>query len=429
MVHRIFGFYSLFGDYTLVISDPLIIKQIMIKDFEYFVNRDRVDPSKADKLLGKSILMLRDQKWKDMRSSLSPVYTSSKLKQMYELLQECVADFMNLFEEKALKAQGEVIIDTHDVLARVTADGIATTALGFKGDCTKNKDSEIFKIAMAVEADFQNPNSLIFLNVFPALCKLLGIEIFRKSVHQFFEENVLGEIKRRRDLNIHRPDVIDLLIQAKNGKLTTDPEEETDEGLAYMKTRENTFNWSDEDLVAQALVFFLGGFDTTATLMQSYFWELSQNPDVQQTLIDEVDEMVNTLDGKPISYEQLTQMKYLDMVINETLRKWPSFRITSRLCSKDYTFSTDDGKKYTIKKGIELFIPIGSIQMNPKYFKEPEKFDPSRFSDKNKKNIQSFTFLPFGTVTISCLIHFRHRIMIFLYLGTKNLHRQPIRDS
>lgn len=400
LISRIYGFYSFFGTYTLVVSDPSIAKQIMVKDFEYFVNRDLVDPNKIDKLLGKSILMLRDQEWKDVRSTLSAVYTSSKMKQMYGLLQECITDFMDLYEEKASLNQGQIIIDTHDVLARITADGIATTALGFKGDCIRNENSEIFKVALDMESDFQNPNSLIFLNIFPALSKLLGIEIFRKSIHEFFEANVLSEIKRRQDLDIHRPDVIELLIQAKKGKLVVEDKAEIEESFVSTKTKK-TFDWSDEVLVAQALVFFLGGFDTTSTFMQSYFWELSQNPEVQQTLIDEVDDMLENLEGKPITYELLNQMKYLDMVINETLRKWPSFRITSRLCSKDYTFNTDDGKTYTIGKGIESFIPIGSIQMNPKYFKNPENFDPTRFNEQNKKNIQSGTFIPFGTVMMS----------------------------
>lgn len=368
----------------------------MIKDFDFFVNRDLVDPNKVDKLLGKSILMLRDKKWKKMRTALSPVFTSSKLKQMFGLLQNCMTDFITRYEKKALESQGRIVIDTHEVFARVTADGIATTALGFEGDCIKNEKSEIFKIAKDMESDFTNPNALILLNLFPNLCKFFGIQIFRKSIHKFFELNVLNEIQRRQKLNVKRNDVIDLLIQAKTGKLKKNSADEDNE--VNDEESEASLQWTDEDLVAQALVFFLGGFETTATFMQSFFWELARNPSVQLKLIHEIDEMLEILNEKSISYEQLNQMKYLDMVINETLRKWPSFRITSRLCSKDYKLKTDDGTSYLIKKGIELFIPIGSIQMDQKYFANPEKFDPERFSDENKKNIQNGTFLPFGAV-------------------------------
>lgn len=368
----------------------------MIKDFESFVNRDKVDPEKIDKYLGKSILMLRDQKWKEMRSNLSPVFTSLKMKNMFHLLQDCVEDFTKFYGEKALKSQGQVIVETHDLFARLTADGIATTALGFEGDCVRNTESELFKIAEGIEKDFANPLPLLLLNLFPSIYKLLGMQLFRKSIHNFFELNVLNEIKRRRKNNIHRPDVIQLLIQAQDGKLKAH-DDENNESFLVPKAQKLTL-WTDDDLTAQALVFFLGGFETTAVMMQGCFWELAMNQEIQQTLIDEVDEMLESLAGKLISYEQLNKMKYLEMVINETLRKWPPFRITSRLCSKDYVAQLGNGKTCIIRKGVEIFIPFSNLQIDPKYFKNPEVFDPLRFSEKNRKQIQSETYFPFGMV-------------------------------
>lgn len=367
----------------------------MVKDFEHFVNRDPIDQNDTDRLLSKSVLMLRDQKWKEMRSTLSPVYTSAKLKLMFGLLLETISDFVSFYEQKALNGQGQVVIETHDVFARVTADGIATTTLGFKGDCVRNEKSKIYEIADAAEADFTNSTTLLLANTIPGLFKLFGKQIFRKSVHEFFETNVLGEIQRRRKHNIQRPDVIQLLIQAQDFKVEAADQVKD----SYVQTKINKISkWTDEELVAQALILFLGGFETTAALLQACCWELVMNQDVQQTLIEEVDEMLESLDGKEISYDELNQMKYLEMVVNETLRKWPAFRVTPRYCEKDYVLKTEDGKSYKIKSGIDVTIPIGAIQRDPKYFKDPEKFDPLRFSDENKGNIQSGTFLPFGMV-------------------------------
>lgn len=63
----------------MVIKDPTLIKQITIRDFDNFVNHDGNHDVETDRLLSKSVLLLRDQKWKDMRSMLSPIYTSSKM--------------------------------------------------------------------------------------------------------------------------------------------------------------------------------------------------------------------------------------------------------------------------------------------------------------------------------------------------------------
>lgn len=250
-----------------MLSDPYLIKQVLVKDFDHFVNRDPKEQDYTDRLMSKSILMMRDDKWKEMRSTLSPVYTTSKLKTLFVLLQECINDFISFYEEKALKDNGTIEIETHDVFARVTADGIATTALGFKGDCVKNEKSKIFEIAAALESDFVNPTTAFFVNTAPILFRIFGFQVFRKSVHEFFETNVLGEMRRRRELNIHRPDVIQMLIQAQDGKLKVEDGDEVDGNYVNTKAKKIS-KWTDEELAAQALVLFLGGFETTASLMQ-----------------------------------------------------------------------------------------------------------------------------------------------------------------
>lgn len=113
--------------------------------------------------------------------------------------------------------------------------------------------------------------------------------------------------------------------------------------------------------------------------------------------MDEIDEMVESLNGKEITYDQLNQMKFLGMVVNEGLRRWPPTPLTIRHCTKDYALEVD-GKTYSIKKGTSVYLAFGSMLKNPKYFENPEKFDPCRFSDENKGKIVPGTFIPFGLV-------------------------------
>lgn len=374
-----------------------MIKQIAIKDFDHFVNRDPDFGFETDKLMSKTILLLHDQKWKDMRSTISPIFTSSKMKYIFGLLTDCVGDFIEFYEEKAKANAGTIEVDTRDVYARITADGIATTALGFKGDCVRNKDSKIYEIAEETVQDFAAPQLVQMLfSKAPFLYNLFGFQILRKSVQEFYHTNVLGEIQRRRQVNASRPDMIQLLVQAKEGQLKADAGDAVQISNGDSKVKKN-FNWTDEDLVAQALVIFLGGFETTATLMQAMSFELSRNQEIQATLASEVDEMLETLDGKTISYDQLNQMKFLDMVVSECLRKWPSATAASRNCSKDYLLKDNDtGKTYKINKGTDIFFSIIDIQNDPKYFPNPEKFDPYRFSEDNKVNMDKDAYLPFG---------------------------------
>lgn len=388
----------------MILRDPSFVKQVMIKDFDHFVNRDANEEHlMMDKFFGKTVLILRDQRWRDMRTFLSPFFTSSKLKNMFILLIESMEDFIDFHVERAKANKNETEIETYDVFARITADGIATTAMGFKGDCVRNKNSKIFEIAEMLDLDANNAQSWMLFSFFPKIFKLLGKQLLRKRVQDFFESNVLREIQRRLHEKISRPDMVQLLIQAKEARMKTKSGD--GENLSYSETKmKKIMNWSDEDLVAQAIIIFSAGFSTTTTLMETICFELARNPDIQQTLYEEVAGMQSNLNGMTISYEQINELKFIDMVVNEAMRKWPSLRHTARSCNKD-TILTDEvtGKSIKIKKGMFLGIPIGPLQMDPKLFPNPEKFDPYRFSDENKDKIKTGSFIPFGIGPRMCI--------------------------
>lgn len=378
---KLFGIFGFLQKPAIIVTDPEFIKKITIKDFNHFVNHDNNHDMKLGKYFDKSVLQLRDEKWKEVRSILSPIFSSAKMKFMFGLLTESVEKFINFHEKKA-KANGWIVdINTFNAFGRVTTDGISTAALGFEGDCVENEDSEMFKITEQMEKDFVN-SSMQFL--FYKVYNFFGIEMFHKKVQNFFERNVLGELKRRIDGNISRPDVIQLMIQNNQGQ-----------------NGRSKKILSDDEMIAQVLVLFLGGFDTTTALMQGISFELAKNPKVQQNLIDEVDEILNELNGKKISYEQLNNMKYLEMVVNEGLRMWTPTRLNVRNCNKDYDLIDDEtGKTYKIKKGTDVFIPVGALHNDPKYYPKPEEFNPERFNADNKNNAP---FMPFGNGPRLCI--------------------------
>ena len=105
--------------------------------------------------------------------------------------------------------------------------------------------------------------------------------------------------------------------------------------------------WEDDDLTAQCMLFFLAGFDTVSVLMCFMAHELAVNPDVQDRLYEEVKEIKKELNGKPLTYEILQKMQYLDMVVSETLRKWPPGIVSDRVCTKEFVM--DDGKGTKVK--------------------------------------------------------------------------------
>lgn len=71
-----------------------------------------------------------------------------------------------------------------------------------------------------------------------------------------------------------------------------------------------------------------------------------------------------------------------------------------RVPENDYVFADSN---VTLKKGFPVILPLGALQQDPKYFPNPQKFDPERFSEDNKANIVPFTFFPFGEGPRNCI--------------------------
>lgn len=89
-------------------------------------------------------------------------------------------------------------------------------------------------------------------------------------------------------------------------------------------------------------------------------------------------------------------MKFLDQVVSELLRFWPPTPLTTRTCNKDYNLDCGNSKFVRIKSGEDVYIPIASIHRDPRYFENPNTFDPRRFDDNKKDLIVAGSYIPFG---------------------------------
>jgi len=84
----------------------------------------------------------------------------------------------------------------------------------------------------------------------------------------------------------------------------------------------------------------------------------------------------------------------------EVLRMYPPAPLLDRRCSANVTFPDFD---LTLEKGSNVMIPVYGMHFDPDYFPDPQKFDPERFSEENKKDIKPFTYLPFGEGPRNCI--------------------------
>lgn len=137
-LYRYSGFYQFLLP-TLVLRDPDLIKQITVKDFDHFTDHSTTVP--GEPMLSKNLFTLKGQEWKDMRATLSPSFTSSKMKGMFTLISDCANNFVEYFKQIN---QDTITIEMRDTFTRFTNDAIATTAFGIKVDSLKDRNNQFY---------------------------------------------------------------------------------------------------------------------------------------------------------------------------------------------------------------------------------------------------------------------------------------------
>ncbi|XP_014476504.1 PREDICTED: cytochrome P450 9e2-like [Dinoponera quadriceps] len=385
-VHREAKYNGMF-DFTspiILLRDPELIKSIALKHFDSFPNHRSFVTEDQDPLFAKNLFALKDNRWREVRTMLSPAFTSSKMKSMFKLMSDYAADFANFV---AQLPPDQKVIQTKDIFTRYTNDVIATCAFGVSVDSMRNPKNLFY--VYGKEATTFNIVSFFKMYIFrmlPSVAALLRLKFVRNVIAKFFYDLVDTTIKTRDEKGIVRPDMLQLMMESRGKK-------------------EGRNELTIEDMTSQAFVFFFGGFDSTSTLMSFAAHEIAVNEDVRKRLQNEIDQILEDTNGEA-PYEAVNSMEYLDAVINEALRMYPVAVGTDRVCIKDFVLppTLPGAKPFTVKKGEALMIPVFGLHYDPKYFKEPEKFDPERFLGEQKKVIHnSGAYLPFGLGPRMCI--------------------------
>lgn len=415
---KIIGYYNLLKP-AYMLRDPEVIKKIGVKDFDYFMEHTPVfSPSKPDvdddssqSLFGNSLFALQGQKWRDMRATLSPAFTGSKMRHMFELVAECGVSLKDFLLKEA-KAGKRMEYEMKDTFSRFGTDVIATVAFGLKVDSMREPENE-FYVKGKKMLDVKSPMVLIkFLTVvaFPWLARKLDIDLMDGKLSTYFRGVLTGHMKQREAHGIVRNDMINILMEVQKGALRHNVEEQDTKDAGFATVEESSVGksthsrvWTECELIAQCFLFFFAGFDTVSSGMSFLAYELALNPEIQNRLYEEIKQTEESLCGKPLNYDTLQKMEYLDMIVSEALRKWPPAIVSDRLCSRDYLYDDGQGTRFVIEKNRTIWIPTIAIHNDPKYYPNPDKFNPERFSPENRSKITPGTYLPFGIGPRNCI--------------------------
>ncbi|KAM7023061.1 thromboxane-A synthase [Passerculus sandwichensis] len=390
----------------VVVSSPEMIKQILVADFSNFTNRTK--PKLISKPMLDSILCLRDDRWKFVRSLLTPAFSDTKLKEMTPLINKiCDTLLCNL---KVYADSGKAF-DIQRCYNCFTLDVVGSVAFGTEVDSQKNPDDPFVKNCRTFfEMSLFKPLLILILS-FPFIMIPL-LRIFpnkkQKELNEFFIQTIKNAIVHRhqQDAAQRRRDFLQWMLDAGDSAmaagcsavLSPSAAPRQDEApLAGTAPSEKAQKMLTQDEIAgQAFLFLIAGYETTTSTLSFATYLLATNPECQEKVLREVDEF--SAKHMVPDCQNVQELPYLDMVIAETLRLYPpAFRFT-REAAKDCVVLGQH-----IPAGAVIEIAVGHLHHNPEFWPDPEKFLPERFTEEAKKERHPFAYLPFGAGPRGCL--------------------------
>ncbi|XP_004534853.1 probable cytochrome P450 6a13 [Ceratitis capitata] len=361
-----------------MLSDPLIIlldleliKHVLIKDFANFSYRGLYHNLRDDPLMG-NLAAIDGPYWKRLRAKLTPSFTTGKMKFMYPTLIKVGEQLADVVDARISR---DGVLDVKDLAACYTTDVIASSTLGIECDSLHDPLEDFRLITVKFFEEYSVTRDLISQRL-PQLAKFLHWTNTPKVVTDFYIKVVRDNIAYREEHSIVRQDFLQIMID-------------------LIKTESLTM----EEIAAQVFVFVIAGYETTSTTMTNCLWELAVNEDIQELVREEIVQVLQEHDDV-LTYDCLKKMTYLDQTLKETLRKHPIAPALKRVAFEDYKVP---GTNFIIKANTTVLIPTEAIQHDPRYFPEPDKFEPMRFTTEAMEQRHPMTFLPFGDGPRNCI--------------------------
>ncbi|XP_017785219.1 PREDICTED: cytochrome P450 6k1-like [Nicrophorus vespilloides] len=346
------GYWAINNPFLLIRS-PELIKNILVKDFNHFSER-AVSSNNHDRIFNDMLFSMHFHDWKILRTKLTPLFTTTKLKYVMHIFRESAQEMIDYLEEVSGDA-----VDCKQISSQLTTNIFVGTGFGYKINCFKEVDNLFF------------------------ISSIVKFNVFTEDFLDFYRFHFWKVIKDREESGVKYNDFIDCYIQLKN-------EGDLGDGITL----------DGDKLMAQAIQFFMAGFETTSSLIAFTLYELAMNEEIQDKLrFEVVDALKKEADGN-FGYENIANLSYLSKVMSEAARKYPTLPFLERICVKDYQIPETD---IVLDKGTKCQFSTLGIHYDPEYFPNPDIFDPERFSPEGIQSRPAYVYMPFGHGPHNCI--------------------------
>jgi cytochrome P450 len=355
------SYFRLGPQEAFFLNHPDYIKDVLVTSHQNF--HKGLVLQRAKRLLGEGLLTSEGEFHRRQRRLAQPAFHRARIASYAGVM----TDYATQTRERWLDGD---TLDMSEEMMRLTLGIVGKTLF----DADVVSEAQQVGEAMTVVMDLFN---IITIPFFELLQKLPLPQLRRfDNARARLDAIIYRLIEERRRNGVDRGDLLSMLLLAQD-------------------TEGDGGTMTDEQLRDEVMTIFLAGHETTANALTWTWYLLSLNPDAEAKLHEEIDLL---LKGRLPTFEDVAQLKYTEMVLAESMRLYPPAWAIGRLAMNE----SEIGGYVVPKKSLVLMSQY-VMHRDPRYFPEPLRFDPVRWTAEMRESRPQFSYFPFGGGPRRCI--------------------------
>lgn len=355
------SYFRLGPQQAFFLNHPDYIKDVLVTNHQNFMKGLALQ--RAKRLLGEGLLTSEGEFHRRQRRLAQPAFHRQRIASYAALMTDYAARARERWRD------GETL-DISEQMMRLTLAIVGKTLF----DADVESDAREVGAAMSVVMDLFNTVTIPFFELLQKL-PLPQLRRFDRAKAKL-DAIIYRLIEERRRSGEDRGDLLSLLLLAR------DPEGDGGQ-------------MTDAQLRDEAMTIFLAGHETTANALAWTWYLLSQNPAIEAKLHEEI---AAVLGARLPAFEDVAQLKYTEMVLTESMRLFPPAWALGRLALNDYEIAG-----YVVPKKSLVLMSQYVMHHDSRYFPDPGRFDPERWTPEAREARPQFSYFPFGGGPRRCI--------------------------
>jgi cytochrome P450 len=348
---------------AIVTIDPVVIQHVLKTNWENY-HKSHIQKKRMGHFLGKGLLTTEGEAWKTQRRLIQSGFERKQLEILSSIMQDSLDDSLQDFDRQARVGP----VDIYPLMMKITFAMVGKSLFGAE---LKKEDIELISEAISTVQEF-----MVRQTIQPYLNPWFAVSGEQRK-HEDMRNRafgILGDYIQRRRTEEPGHDLLQILLDARYSDGT---------------------GMSDELVISESMQLLVAGHETSSNALSWTLYLLSTHPDCAERVRQEFDAV---LGDRPLQFSDVPKFEFTTQVINEALRLYPPFWMVDRMALTD-----DNAGGIDIPRGSTVVVFVYGTHHSPKYWENPETFNPERFAKGKEKLNVPYSHLPFGAGPRGCI--------------------------